>query len=128
MERMYPGIVERTADGWSILLPDFGAVAGAGDTVEEAYASAQEAGALFVDATVRAGGSIPEPSALDAIERDPDVVEAGRVLVPVSVPGRAIRLNITMDEGLVAQIDRVAKNRSAFLAEAARAALRGRAA
>ena len=35
-------------------------------------------------------------------------------------PGKAVRLNITLDEGLVAAIDRVAENRSGFLAEAAR--------
>lgn len=48
--------------------------------------------------------------------------------MPVSVPGRTIRLNVAMDEGLVSQIDRVAKNRSAFLADATRVALRSRAA
>lgn len=39
------------------------------------------------------------------------------------VTGKAVRLNITMDEGLVAAIDRVTNNRSNFLAEAARRAL-----
>lgn len=42
-------------------------------------------------------------------------------------PGRSVRLNISLDEGLVAAIDRVAANRSGFLADAARAALAARA-
>jgi metal-responsive CopG/Arc/MetJ family transcriptional regulator len=44
-------------------------------------------------------------------------------LVPVTLPGRAHRVNITMDEGLLHEIDAVADNRSRFLADAARAEL-----
>jgi len=35
-------------------------------------------------------------------------------------PGKAVGFNVTLDEGLVAAIDRVTSNRSGFLAEAAR--------
>lgn len=48
------------------------------------------------------------------------------MLVRVEVPGRSVRLNITLDEGLLAAIDRVAPNRSGFLADAARQALAAR--
>jgi hypothetical protein len=41
-------------------------------------------------------------------------------------PGRSLRINVSLDEGLIAAIDRVAKNRSGFLADAARAALAAR--
>jgi metal-responsive CopG/Arc/MetJ family transcriptional regulator len=37
-----------------------------------------------------------------------------------------LRINITLDEALIAAIDRVAPNRSGFLAEAARDTLRRR--
>lgn len=63
------------------------------------------------------------PSDPVAIERDPEAGEIARMLVKVELPGKAQRLNITLDEGLVAAIDQVASNRSAFLAAAARAAL-----
>jgi len=51
------------------------------------------------------------------------VATDGHRLARVELPGRAVRLNITMDEGLVAAIDKVANNRSSFLADAARDAL-----
>lgn len=98
--------------------------------------------------TARAGEAPPEPSDPDAIERDPSFVipraffrhphatsfvipaQAGTqreksarealLLVRAERPGKAVRLNVTLDEGLVAAIDRVASNRSGFLAEAAR--------
>mgnify|MGYP001264966164 CR=1 FL=1 len=56
-----------------------------------------------------------------------DVTEAARVMIPASLPGRALRLNISLDEGLVGEIDRAAAahgmSRSAFLADAARKVL-----
>jgi len=49
---------------------------------------------------------------------------AARSLVPALIPGKAVRVNITIDEALLEQIDRAAaaggSNRSAFLADAAR--------
>lgn len=62
----------------------------------------------------------------DAIEVDPDVEEVARILVRGERRGKAVRINITLDEGLIAAIDRVAENRSGFLADAARAALAAR--
>ncbi len=57
-------------------------------------------------------------------------VEPVRLLVPVEAPGRPVRVNISMDEGLVARLDAAANrhgmSRSAFLAEAADGARRGR--
>jgi hypothetical protein len=53
-----------------------------------------------------------------------DIEVASYFLAHVELPGKTVRLNVTMDEGLVARIDRVARNRSAFLAEAARERLR----
>jgi metal-responsive CopG/Arc/MetJ family transcriptional regulator len=44
-------------------------------------------------------------------------------VVGVTVPGRAKRVNVTLDEALLDEIDSIAKNRSRFLAEAARAEL-----
>ena len=51
-----------------------------------------------------------------------------RTLVRVELPGRAVRLSITMDEALAGAVDRAAAaqgfTRSGFLAEAARRMLR----
>jgi hypothetical protein len=71
------------------------------------------------------GEAIPEPSGLDAVM----AVEANRdgvaVLIAAPVPAaRAVRVNITLPEDLLADIDRYAQehgtSRSGLLATAAR--------
>lgn len=75
--------------------------------------------------TCASGGDvIPDPTPLDRIDRDPEVDEVARVLVRAELPGRTVRFNATMDDGLLTQVDRAAQvrgmSRSGFLAEAAR--------
>jgi len=120
---MYPAIIERAGEGFSVFFPDLPGCTSYGATVTEAALNAEEAldGHLLV--SVQHGDEVADPSALEDIERDPEVDEVARLLVRADKPGKAVRLNITMDEGLVAAIDRVAKNRSGFLSEAARVAL-----
>jgi predicted RNase H-like HicB family nuclease len=116
---MYPAIIERAGEGFSVFFPDLPGCTSYGATVTEAALNAEEAldGHLLV--SVQHGDEVADPSALEDIERDPEVDEVARLLVRADKPGKAVRLNITMDEGLVAAIDRVAKNRSGFLSEAA---------
>jgi predicted RNase H-like HicB family nuclease len=123
----YPAIVERAGEGFSVLFPDLPGCTSAGDTVSDAARNAEEALAGHLLVSAQHGDVIADPSDLLAIERDPEVDEVLRLLVRADRPGRAMRLNISMDEGLVAAIDRIAPNRSAFLADAARAALAVRA-
>lgn len=125
---VYPAIVERAGEGYSVFFPDLPGCTSAGATVNEAVLNAEEAlgGHLLVSA--KYSDLLADPSDMEEIERDPEVDEVARVLVRAEKPGRAVRLNITMDEGLLAAIDRVAKNRSGFLADAARRALDARAA
>ena len=123
---VYPAILERAGDGFSVFFPDLPGCTSAGATEQQAFLNAEEAlvGHLLVSA--QHGDEVGEPSSLDDIPHDPEVDEVGRILVRAEKPGRAVRLNITLDEGLVASIDLVAKNRSGFLADAARAALEAR--
>ena len=72
------------------------------------------------------GDPLADPSDVAAIPRDPEVDEVARLLVRGERKGKAVRINITLDEGLLAAIDKVAENRSGFLAEAARVALAAR--
>jgi predicted RNase H-like HicB family nuclease len=117
----YAGIVERAGKGFSVFFPDVPGCVSAGRTELEVLEMAEEALSLHLGEMVRAGEPLPERSA--SIPHDPEVEEYCRILVRVELPGKAVRLNITMDEGLVAAIDRVTTNRSSFLAEAARSAL-----
>ena len=116
---IYPAIVERAGKAFSVYFPDLPGCTSAGRTVQEAALNAEEALAGHLLETARAGEALADPSELDAIERDPEVDDVARILVRAERPGKVVRLNITLDEGLVAAIDRVAENRSGFLAEAA---------
>jgi predicted RNase H-like HicB family nuclease len=119
----YPAIIERAADGYSVFFPDLPGCTSAGVSIQEAAQNAEQAldGHLLVSA--EHGDEVAFPSELDAIDHDPEVEEVARLLVRAERPGRSVRLNITLDEGLVAAIDRVTPNRSGFLADAARAKL-----
>ncbi len=117
---VYPAIVERAGEGYSVFFPDLPGLASAGRTVTEAALNAEEAltGHLLVSAEY--GEKLEAPSDMGAIEVDPEVDEVARILVRAEAPGKSVRINITLDEGLIAAIDRSASNRSGFLAEAAR--------
>ena len=117
----YTAIVERTRTGFSAFFPDVPGCVSAGRNEREVFANAEQALSGHLAEMVRAGESLPPRS--DETPRDPEVDEYCRILVRVELPGKAVRLNITMDEGLVAAIDRVTSNRSNFLADAARKAL-----
>ncbi|EPY00931.1 hypothetical protein K678_13633 [Magnetospirillum fulvum MGU-K5] len=69
------------------------------------------------------GDAIPAPTPVEAVtwEKDENVVCVA--LIPVVVPGKAKRINVTLDESLIEEIDAIAPNRSGFLADAARAEL-----
>ena len=72
--------------------------------------------------------TVPEPTQLDRIVLDPDVVEAARLLIRVEPASRSVRVNITLPEDLLAAVDRFAARagftRSGLLAQAVRERLR----
>lgn len=119
----YPAIVERAGEGYSVFFADLPGCTSAGDTVQEAALGAEEALSGHLAVMAEHGEEIPAPSDMDAIERDADVDEVARILVRGERPGRAVRVQVSIDDGLLARIDRVAKNRSRFLADAAIARL-----
>ena len=110
---------------YGVDFPDFPGCVTAGATLEEARLMAAEALALHVEGMAEDGEPIPVPSPLDSIMVDPDNADAVAFLVDVPVETtRAVRVNITIPEDLLKQIDRATNNRSKFLANAARAALK----
>jgi predicted RNase H-like HicB family nuclease len=122
----YPAIIEKGRRGYGVFFPDLPGCTSAGDTVTEAALNAEEALAGHLLVSEEYGDELGEPSELDRIEVDSDVEEVARILVRGERKGKAVRINITLDDGLIAAIDKVAGNRSGFLAEAARAALAAR--
>ena len=117
----FPAIVE-TGDeaGFGVFFPDLPGLTSAGDNEQEAARNAEEALGAHLELMIEEGLDIPEPSALDRIEHDPEVREAARILVRAVVPSeRVLRVNVTLPEDLVQRIDERTNNRSRFLAEAA---------
>lgn len=119
----YPAIVERAGQGYSVFFPDLPGCTSAGATIQAAALNAEEALSGHLAVSIEHGDAIPAPSELDAIDRDIEIDEVARILVRGERPGRAVRVQVSIDEGLLARIDRIASNRSRFLADAARVAL-----
>lgn len=134
--RVYPALLVKDASepsgaGLGVVFPDLPGCVTQGDTPQHAAEMALEALALHVEGMVEDGETLPEPSPLDAVPDwiDPAETEVvTRLLVPVELPGRSVRVNITMDENLLQRADRAASEhgmtRSGLLAEAVRAWLR----
>jgi predicted RNase H-like HicB family nuclease len=124
----FPAIVEKSAEGYGVFFPDLPGCTSAGTTVQEAALNAEEALQAHIELTMEHGEAIPEPSTLDEIEVDAEVVEAARILVRADPPTRTVRVNITMPEDLLAAVDRYAVrtgySRSGLLAQAVRERLR----
>src|ERR1700746_802031 len=104
---------------------DFPGCVTAGRTLEEARRMATAALAFHVDGMREDGDAIPSPSPMDTIMSDPHNHDAIGFLVALPAKGRrAVRINVSLPEDVLRSIDRVAANRSRFLAEAARDRLR----
>lgn len=125
----YPAVFERAADGVSAYFPDLPGCVSAGDTVEEAMVGAEDALALHLAGLAEEGEPVPPPSRLDAVEPDAEAIDPIVLLVRAERGGRTVRVNITVDEDLLAAIDATAQraglSRSRFLAQAARRAMSG---
>ncbi len=120
----YPAVIEAAKEGFGVFFPDLPGCTSAGDTQQAAARNAEVALRAHLGLMLDDADPIPAPSELDRVERDPDVQEVARILVRAELPGKAQRLNVSIDENLVAQIDAAAQargmTRSAFLAEGAR--------
>ena len=120
---IYPGVVGKDeGTRYGIWFPDFPGCVSAGDTIEEAIKGGREALQLHVHGMLEDKEDIPPATDIAHIEHGESELSA-IVLIPVNIPGNAQRVQVTIDEHLLAEIDAVADNRSGFLAEAARAEL-----
>ena len=124
--RHYLALVRKDSDSdFGVEFPDFPGCVSAGATVEEALVNAEEALALHVEGMSAEGEAIPEPTPGAALFGNADLAGAIAYLVPLRPEkGRALRVNITLDEHLLIEIDDAAQRegltRSGFLAAAAK--------
>lgn len=127
--RYYIGIIHKDDDSdFGISFPDFPGCVSAGSDLNELAAMGHEALQGHIALMAEEGMAIPEPSTMDEILLDPD----NRTGIPVfvqapAISGKAVRVNITMPEDALREIDRYAEahgyTRSGFLVKAARRAL-----
>ena len=115
MERRYfPAQVEEANDSYGVWFTDLPGCVSAGRSLAEALDGAHEALALHIAGMVEDGEDIPAAS-------EPELMEGSIAvsMVGVTLPGKKKRVNVTIDEGVLAAIDAVTDNRSEFLEKAA---------
>ena len=120
---------EMSSDFLGVVFPDFPGLVSAGDTYEEAYRNAHEALSGHVEAMKEHGEKIPKPSSLEKITakwvdfKDWENTKYAIALIDLLPESKTQRYTISMDAQLMAEIDARTKNRSAFLAAAAKSVL-----
>ena len=126
----YIAIVHKDAKtDFGVSFPDFPGCVTAGKNVDEAKDLAQEALALHTKGMIEDGDQLPYPSKLEDIMADADYADSVAYLV-VSISDtkpRTVRVNITVPEMTLKQIDAAAKkrgmSRSSFLVHVAQNAI-----
>jgi predicted RNase H-like HicB family nuclease len=122
--RQYIALIHKDADSdYGVSFPDFPGVVTAGRTLDEARALAEEALVFHIEGLIEDEEAIPAPSSLEAVMKD----LGNRDGVAILVAAKAVRVNITLPEDVLAEIDRYAEDhgftRSGFLTQAAKRAL-----
>jgi DNA end-binding protein Ku len=120
-------MIHQEGDAYGVSFPDFPGCTTVADDLDSALAKAAEVLAFHAEGLAE-DGPLPRPRSLSELKSDPDFCadakDAVLVLVPYEPPTRAVRINITLEESLLARIDRSAaaasETRSGYLAEAAR--------
>jgi len=94
MSHFYVAVLEVNSEGEIfVFVPDLPGVTAAGATEQDALNFAIEFANDYVRDLVEHGHPVPRPRSVTDIERDPDVQEIGRALIPVEVPGPAISIS-----------------------------------
>ncbi len=122
----YPIVIKEDGNdtAYGVVVPDLPGCFSAGDTLEEAIAGAEEAVAAWIDAALDAGMTIPAPSPLEAVRKDPAYAGWTVALVdvdPVLFDDSYARFNITLPRRIARRLDDLARaageTRSSFIAK-----------
>lgn len=121
MYKQYPILIEQPSkknEAWGIIVPDMPGCFSAADKEDDILKNAREAVALYLENVTE----LPKASSLEqAFKKAGKKYQVAFIDVDISAfEGPKKRINITLPESLLEQIDRTNSNRSAFLAEAAR--------
>jgi len=123
----YPAVIHKEkGSDYGVSVPDLPGCFSAGRTMQEALESAREAVAAHLEGVLLDGDRVPPPTSIDAHQGNPDYAGGVWALVPIELgkfSGRAKRINITLPERALAELDSCAKilgeTRSGFLLRAA---------
>lgn len=105
---VFPAIVKRKGKGYTTVFPDLPGCIGFGGTVEESALHAERSLLPHLEAIVHAGRTPPAPSQLDDMCRSRKSDELAFVLVRAEVGPKVVRINISLDEAILARADREA--------------------
>lgn len=123
----YPIFIHKDKDSaYGVIVPDLPGCFSAGDTVEEAIQNAHEAIECHIEGLLSDNESLPLKKSVEEHLEDPDLKDGVLAVVEVDISklsGRTIRVNISLPERFLEQIDEYAQshggNRSGFLVDAA---------
>ena len=118
----YWAILERNKAGrYFAHVPDLPGATAAGGSERDVLQNIAEISADHVRDAVESGQPVPVARSVGDIPRDPEVKEYGRAAIPVDVPGRSVKISLSIDEALLNRVDHAAKqvgmSRSGFFAD-----------
>jgi predicted RNase H-like HicB family nuclease len=112
---------------FGVSFPDFPGCVTAGVTLDEARIMAEEALAVHIEGMIEDGEVIPAPSSLESIMNIRDNRDAVAFLVDAKLVERTVRVNVSIPESELRQIDAYAHDhglsRSGLLLKAAKLAM-----
>ena len=123
--KQYIAFISTDGPTFSVVFPDLPGCISAGKNYEDAVRMAHEALSGHIECMIDAKLKIPEPSSLEKIKRkwpewkDWKKSDYTTVLIALVPSHETRRYTISMDSSLMARIDAITKNRSAFLSRAA---------
>lgn len=123
----YPIAIHKDKDSdYGVTVPDLPGCFSAGSSMEEAIENAREAILCHVEGMIADQEPIPQPTTIEKYRNKRDLKNAVWAIVPVDLSelaGKAIRVNVTIPERILSQIDGFAKkhgeSRSGVLVSAA---------
>ncbi len=124
---LYPAILEFNSPEYVLTFPDLPGCRAVGTTQDDAVCNGLSALTLWIEKKAASGDEPPEPTPLDRLPAERGPHEIARLLLKADVTGRVLRLNISLDEGIVSLADRRAGHqgmtRSGYIASLIRADL-----
>jgi len=118
--------IDKKTGKCGVILPDFPGFSSVGNNYEDAIKNATEGLASHIEVLKEYKNHVPNPRSLEEIRTtwsdwkkwNKDVKEYIVTIIPVLPPYGTQKIMVSIDSNLVARIDRVSKNRSAFFASA----------